>query len=59
MKTREQMIEEYRSQIEQQNNLQQNETAAGANVMAAYHQGKKEAFKQIANYLSMCEIKDD
>ncbi len=56
MKTRQELVEHYRAEIAKENNLQKNAEAAGEQSMAAYHTGRKEVFKIIADYLTIWQV---
>jgi phosphoribosyl-ATP pyrophosphohydrolase len=59
MKTKQELIELYRAYIAKQDNLEKNAEAASDRVMAAYHRGKKEVYKEIADYLTRWDIKSE
>ena len=59
MKTKQQLIKDYQAKITQEANLEANAEAARFDSIARYHAGKKEAFKDIADALTIYTISDE
>jgi hypothetical protein len=57
MKTKQELIEEYRAEVGKETQLEQNENAAHKHCVALYHRGRKEAFLHVVNYLVRWDIK--